>query len=81
MQAGPQRGETNSVRSPSLQWDLLWPFLTVFEPSSKTTALPQHTQKHIFTRREYPVSQALPALAAERDYSQSGYSENSIIEI
>lgn len=47
MQAVPHRGETNNVRSPSLQWDLLWPFLTVFEPSSKTNCTPPaHTETH-----------------------------------
>lgn len=68
-QAVPHRGETNRVRSPSFQWDLLWPFFTVFlSPAAKPTALLQHTQKHVFTSSEYLVRQALPALAAERDY-------------
>lgn len=50
-------------------------------PAAKPTAFPQQTQKHIFTSSEYLVSQALPALAAERDNLESGYSENNIIEI
>jgi len=48
----------------------------LFEPSSnlllsavKQTALPQHNQKHIFTSSKFYASQAIPALAAERDYA------------
>lgn len=36
--------------------------------AAEQTALPQHTQKGIFTSSKYHVSQAIPALAAERDY-------------
>ena len=51
-------------------------YSSLFEPSSNSllsaaeqTALPQHTQKHVFTSSEYHVSQAIPALTAERDYA------------
>lgn len=66
IKAVTHRGETNSVRSPSLQWDFLWLFLTVLEPSRKTyCTLPAHTETH-FHKQWIPCKPSTPCTCSKK---------------
>jgi len=71
------KGEANSIRSPSLQWDLSWPFTLLslsinliffFLSAAKQTAQPQNMQQHTSTCCKSHTGQAIPALEAGKDY-------------